>query len=183
MRVVKQRNRVSSGRSASVLLLLSALALTSCATEPEPEPVVELTLTEAGEAYRATICPVNDAWDELDGLVDDMRSALVIQPADLQLREKLLRESLMNLAEQSAAAAASFESQQESFPQSSRPAFEQMIETLTADAEQATELAKQSAAEIADHEWQGVPESVAAATAVREELGMQAEHLLTCDDS
>lgn len=177
VRVRRKRNAAGFG----VALCATAIALTlgACSQEPEPEPE-PLTLSQAGEAYAKVICPVNEAWDEVDGLVDDMRSALVLQPTDLELREELLSTSLEELAKTSNRAADELADQRGVMPEATREPVQAMIETLRDDAEQALEVAELPAAKIVDHEWQGVEAATEATTKVREGLGIEAGQSLTC---
>jgi hypothetical protein len=64
------------GRATAVVTLVCiAGVLSACAPEPEPEPV-RLTLSSAAAAYLSSVCPVNDAWDDLDFAVDQLRLTL-----------------------------------------------------------------------------------------------------------
>ncbi|WP_217134528.1 hypothetical protein [Leucobacter chinensis] len=123
---------------------------------------------------------MNEAWDEVDGQVDDMRSALVLQPADLALREELLSSSLEDLAKTSKRAADKLADQRDVMPEAAREPVQKMIKTLRDDAEQARDVSELPAAKIVEHEWQGVEASTEATNEVRQGLGIEAGQSLAC---
>lgn len=179
-----EQKRFAKLTTLALMCVVTATVLTGCdASVPEPEPVAEpFTLTEAAETYLTTICPVNDAWDEVDRLVDDMRSALVIQPDDLALRADELRGALGTLAEVSSAAHDAIEATLEAMPPAAQDPLEAMQQTLIADADQARAVAELTPDEIVDHVWEGIDENARIATDTRVALDLDVENAPTCAD-
>lgn len=188
--LIGNRNKLRATRAtratrAGVLALVIAGIIVGCSSTaeetPPPEPVAPFTPTEASSTYLSTICPVNAAWDEVDRLIDDMRSALVIHTDDIEVRENLIEQQLQQLAQESTQAATTLEATEEAMPEGARSPMKEMALTLHADADQALQVAQLEAEHMVDHVWEGTTESAAVTERVREALGLNAENAPTCD--
>lgn len=180
-----ETGRTSRGGAPRVVALnvlwATALVLVGCSLKPVEVPPEPYTVSEAASTYLTTICPVNAAWDATDLLIDEMRSALVVQPDDLEARHEQLSAALRELGDTSERAADDLDASLASMPGKTREALKRVAETLRADAAQARSVAENEAREIVDHEWAGVNENVQAAQDARELLGLTDAGAPSCD--
>ncbi|MFD1202881.1 hypothetical protein ACFSWE_11740 [Leucobacter albus] len=173
-------------RFLSVLVGASVLGLAGCsAPEPEPEPE-ELTVTEAGARYLDAVCPVNEAWDEVDAGVDRLRvaGARPAQADAAELSEALgaeLSAALTRLEQRSLAAVKTLDDPLVAWPAAAQAAVEEVRDTLVDDAEQASSAAALDGQELSEYRWkdpQGIAEAAARARAA---LGLPEDPAAACD--
>lgn len=141
---------VRRGRGALVAFAASLLLLPGCAPEPAPEPEV-LSATAAGRAYLDAVCPVNEAWGEVDVAVDELRIAVARSGADAGTAQ--LREAVDRLDETVDAAVEQLGSKKRTWPTGARDEIEGVRDSLRADAKQLAELRKLPADEAASYAW------------------------------
>lgn len=173
-----QKNTIRYASRAAVLVVLAAFSLTGCAPEPEPEPVV-LTVSEAGSAYLGAVCPVNDAWDELDLAVDQLRLSLDAGGSQEVAMERL-DVALDRVGKQSLAAAKSLDDPERVWPTGAAKRVREVADTLTADHAVTVKVTKLTPEQAAAFEWPGAAESAETAAAAREALGLPADTELAC---
>lgn len=152
--------------------------MTACAPEPEPEPV-QLSITAAGGAYLDAVCPVNDAWDELDLAVDQLRLALDAG-GESTAAEEMLAEALDDLGAASVRAARALEDTDQVWPAGAAQLVTQVAESLRADGAEAARVMKLAPEKAATLSWPGVAESAETATAARAALGLPADSAAAC---
>lgn len=147
------RNGRFAIRAAAVAAAL--LTLSSCAPEPEPEPEL-LTISQAGERYLEAVCPLNDAWDEVDVEVDRLRIAVNRgeDPDTVHFVQALTKVSEVNET-----AAVSLEDETIAWPDGALDAVSGVRESLERDAEQIEVVREMSAVELSTYSWQGAEES------------------------
>lgn len=141
---------VRRGRGALVAFAASLLLLPGCAPEPAPEPEV-LSATAAGHAYLDAVCPVNEAWGEVDLAVDDLRIALARGDSDVGTEP--FEDAVDGLETAIGAAVEQLGSEQRTWPREARDEIADVRESLRADAEQLAELRGLSADEAAGYSW------------------------------
>src|SRR5699024_2485369 len=100
-----------------------------------------LTPSQAQRTYLEVMCPVNEAWYEVDLRVDTLRSARSIDPPDLDAHQQALIESLEEFARINEEAAEELTKSIPSMPEQSQQPLQQVSGILHDDAVEAKELA------------------------------------------
>lgn len=139
---------------------------------------MNLTITQAGGAYLDAVCPVNDAWDDLDLAVDQFRLAL--DGGNSSGAEDRFTEALTALGTKSRTAARTLEDSDQIWPAGAASSVEEVAESLREDFDESVRAAKLDPEDAVALTWPGATESAAAASAVREALGLPAEGREAC---
>ena len=168
------------GKTWGAIAGAALLLLVGCAPEPgedavPPEPEV-LTASKAGGIYLDAVCPVNDAWDELDVEVDRLR----IAHARGETEMGRFHEAALALGEASEGAAKLLEPKNKAWPEDAVDEVEAVRASLRTDAKRAKSVAELPIAEAAVYVWPGAAEAGAEAAAAREALGLPADPIAAC---
>lgn len=153
-------------RTLRSLLTVALLALlTACGSDPPPP---EPQRDAAGEAYLAAVCPVNEAWDEVDAAIDALQIAVDRGAGD----PAAVRAALTRLANRADRAAAQLDSA--AWPASARTAVAAVAAALRADADRARRAQEFSAREVVDYAWPGIDDTADRVRDARRALGVPA---------
>lgn len=164
---------------AVVLLSLGVFGCSTTQEEPDPEP---LTPSQAQRTYLEVMCPVNEAWYEVDLRVDTLRSARAIDPPDLDAHQQALIESLEEFARINEEAAEELTKSIPSMPEQSQQPLQQVSGILHDDAVEAQELADtQSVDELVQHEWPADASRTDTVQRTRDALGLNQDEAPSCD--
>lgn len=165
-------------RRGSCALVIASVVLTAgCAQDPEPpKPPEVLTASVAGGLYLDAVCPVNDAWDQVDLELDRLRLGLSRGEADT----KEFAVAVKKVAEASEKAAKQLAPKDRAWPEDAKSAVGEVRDTLLADQKQALKVAKLKAKEAVDYVWQGSDDIAKSAAEARVVLGLPADPELAC---
>lgn len=163
---------------AGVVGVVAVLTLVGCASEPEPTPEV-LTATQAGGTYLDAVCPVNDAWGEMDLAVDKLRIAVGRGDTDSAALDALLDDAVEQLQGAMTSAIKMLGKDEHTWPTGTQDEVEDVRDALQIDAEQLEEFEKLPADEAASYAWDpgDAPEAGAAARSV---LGLPDDAIEAC---
>lgn len=157
-----------------------SLALTGCAAVSEPVTAPsELTVSAAGQEYLAAVCPVNEAWDEVDVAVDQLRivhARGAAGPND----DKALQDALVQVATVSESAASGLEPVYFTWPESASAEVDKVRETLEADVKQVRRVIALTGDTLVNYTWEGADTNAAAAAAARAALGLPEDPETAC---
>lgn len=161
--------------AAIAVLLLSGCSGAQDDAQPEPKPEV-LSATKAGGLYLSAVCPVNDAWDELDVEVDRLRIALGRGEDSTVAFEKAMRA----VASASEQAAKQLEPKNQAWPKGASDEVEAVRDSLRADAKQAAKVAELPIDKAANYAWKDTAEAAAASASAREVLSLPGDAVAAC---
>lgn len=139
-------------------LACALLVTTGCAslTPVPPEPEV-LTASTAGATYLDAVCPVNEAWDEADVVIDSLRVVVSGDASGGEVDVDQARAdyvaALESVGAASTEAAAALSPEDRVWPDGAAATVEKIHASLLADAEEIEGAAELSAKEAADYIW------------------------------
>lgn len=154
------------------------LLLTGCGTgggDDAQQPEV-LSATKAGGLYLSAVCPVNDAWDQLDVEVDRLRIAQTRGEGDTDA----FAEAMQAVGTASMRAAKQLEPKDRSWPEQAVDEIEAVRDSLREDAKQSEKVSRLPLTQAATYAWKGAEEAGAAAAAAREVLGLPSDPVAAC---
>ncbi len=173
--MMRTRTWRAAGAAASATAALLLIGCQAAAPEEPPEPEV-LSATKAGGLYLSAVCPVNEAWDELDVEVDRLRIA---QSRGDDGTEGF-SEAMLAVGEASERAAGQLEPKDRAWPADAVDEVEAVRDTLRDDAKQAEKVADLPIEKATVYSWKGAADAGVAAAEAREALGLPADAETAC---
>lgn len=186
---MKLRLRVLAITAGAGLLLVGCSPQAQDAP-PTPKPEV-LSASEAGGIYLDAVCPVNEAWDEVDVELDRLRLTLSRGEADTERADtertdtERFADAMLGVAAASKTAAKQLDPKAQAkaghaWPKDALDEIAEVARTLESDENQANRVAKLTAGKMTDYTWLGAAELGVAASAARESLGLPADGENAC---
>lgn len=173
--MMRTRTWRAAGAAASAAAALLLIGCQAAALEEPPEPEV-LSATKAGGLYLSAVCPVNEAWDELDVEVDRLR----IAQSRGEDGTEGFSEAMLAVGEASERAAKQLEPKDRAWPEDAVDEVEAVRDTLRDDAKQAEKVADLPIEKATVYSWKGAADAGVAAAEAREALGLPADAVTAC---
>lgn len=164
-----------------IAVAAATLALGGCASEPSAEPVETtppepLTVSKAGTLYLDAVCPLDEAWGEVDVELDRLRIAVGRGDTDTSTFAK----AMDRLADASKHASELLDAPGQSWPEEAEDEIAAVRKTIDADEKQAKTVAKMPASQAVNYAWEGAADIGASATAARAVLGLPSDPDAAC---
>lgn len=161
---------------AGLAVFTAAVFLVGCTSVPEPPKPEVLSASTAGGEYLTAVCPVNEAWDQADAALEQLRIAVSRGEGD----PEQVVTALQGVIRANERAEKQLDAQRVSWPKPARSAVADVRDSLAADRKQAKRVMQLDADELAEYRWSGADAAGAAAVAAREALGILDDPEVAC---